>query len=308
MNGLVALTGATGFIGKRLTAYLQERRYQVRTLARSPARSAELDASGVDIVQGDLHDSTALERLVRDCDAVIHLAGAVRGNNLDQFMHTNRDGTARLLEAIAAEAPDSRFLLVSSLAAREPQLSWYAQSKRAAEELVQASALDWVIMRPPAVYGPGDREMKALFDWMSRGVALVPGSPDARTALVYVDDLIRAIVACAASPGATHKILHLCDGKTGGYDWHEIAAIAAGVYGRPVRLWHPPAALLNTVATTNLCIARVTGRAAMLTPLKLNELRHDNWVVDNLDMTETTGWTPQTGLHEGLQKLTEAAL
>ena len=308
MSGLVALTGATGFIGKRLAAYLQQCHFRVRAMARSASRAADLADLGVEVIEGDIADRDALQRLVSGTDAVIHLAGAVRGNHLAQFMHTNRDGTALLLEATATWAPGARLVLVSSLAAREPQLSWYAQSKRAAEELVQASPLDWVIMRPPPVYGPGDREMQALFDWMARGVALVPGSENARTALIYVDDLVRALVATVSSRGAAHQVLHICDGKAGGYDWREIAAIAGTVYGRPVRLWHPPDPLLDAIAAANLRLSRLTGRAAMLTPAKLRELRHDNWVVDNLAITEATGWTPQTGLHDGLVKLAGSAL
>lgn len=303
MTRLVALTGATGFIGNALTALLLQRGVVVRALVRSDAAAARLQSMGAEVVRGDIFSATALAELVQDCDAVIHAAGVVRGNNQESFSRTNCEGTRGLIDAVSSHAAGARFLLVSSLAAREPQLSWYAHSKREAEHLLQESSLDWCILRPPAVYGPGDKEMRAIFDWMSRGIAPVPGSDAARTSLIHVDDLVRGMLACISSAGATGLILYLDDGKTGGYDWEEMATIAGNVFHRQVRLWHPPAALLDTVAAINLRLGRLLGRPAMLTPPKLRELRHENWVVDNMEIRDATGWEPRIGLHEGLSKL-----
>ena len=241
--------------------------------------------------------------------AVVHGAGAVRGNSQDDFDRVNVIGTAALLEVIAVLPSPPRILLLSSLAAREPQLSWYAHSKREGEQqLEKYPRLDWVILRPPAVYGPGDREMLPLFQAMSRGIALVPGSPDARTSLVHVSDLVTAITACLASTEARQHILYPSDGTASGYSWRDMAAIAGQIWDRPVRLWQVPSWLLNSVARLNSAIARFTGRAPMLTPPKLRELRHTDWVVDSTDLTRTTEWRPQTGLLEGLEQLKNPAL
>jgi nucleoside-diphosphate-sugar epimerase len=149
------------------------------------------------LFEGDVTNPQALQRLVADCDAVVHGAGAVRGNSQADFDRVNVAGTAAVLAAVRAQARPPRLLLVSSLAAREPQLSWYAHSKREGETLLErTSGLDWIILRPPAVYGPGDREMLPIFQSMRRGIALVPGSPEARTSLVHVEDLVAAILAC----------------------------------------------------------------------------------------------------------------
>lgn len=278
----------------------------MRALVRDTARADTL--VGAELVQGDLHSPSALRQLVRDSDAVVHAAGAVRGNSLEQFMHTNFDGTRLLLQAVQDESPTALLLLLSSLAAREPQLSWYARSKREGENLVTASTLRWSVLRPPAVYGPGDREMKAIFDWMRRGIALVPGPATARTSLIHVDDLVQAIVACLLSEAAVAQVLELGDSKTGGYDWEELATIAATAFQRRVRLLEIPAVLLNLVAITSLWLAQLSRRPAMLTPPKLRELRHDNWVSDNAAITEATGWMPRIPLHDGLVNLYESAL
>jgi nucleoside-diphosphate-sugar epimerase len=198
--------------------------------------------------------------------------------------------------------------MLSSLAAREPQLSWYAHSKRDGEKLLeQQPELDWVIVRPPPVYGPGDKEMLPIFQMMARGVATVPGSPAARTSLLHVSDLVAAITACLCSTDAKHQILPLCDGKADGYNWREMADIAAQTWSRKVRLWRVPPWLLNSVAALNSSLARLTGSAPMLTPPKLRELRHSDWVVDNQAITTATGWTPSVSLRDGLEQLKNTA-
>jgi len=246
---------------------------------------------------------------VNDCAGIIHAAGAVRGASQADFDRINVEGTANLLSAVASQAPAARLLMLSSLAAREPRLSWYAASKRGGELLLeQAPQLDWVLMGPPAVYGPGDKEMLPVFQWMSRGIALVPGDPAARISLIHVSDLVTAITACLGSAACRHQTLALCDGKSGGYDWREMAAIAGATWGRKVRLWQVPAWLLDSVARVNILGARITGAAPMLTPAKLRELRHYDWVADNAAITARTAWQPRTDLRLGLQQLRKAEL
>lgn len=276
----------------------------MRALVRNPAKAAALAERGAQLITGDLDDSQALLRLLAGCDAVVHGAGAVRGNSQADFDRINVTGTAAMLAAARAQAHPPRFLLVSSLAAREPALSWYAHSKRDGEVLLERAAdLDWAILRPPAVYGPGDREMLPIFQWMRRGIALVPGAPEARTALIHVSDLVAAILACLQSPGARHQTLSLCDGRPGGYSWRELADIAARYWSRPVRLWQVPRWLLDGVAVLNSTTAGLTGRAPMLTAPKLRELRHPDWVVDNNAITAATGWVPLVTLSAGLATL-----
>lgn len=278
--------------------------YRVRALVRNPAKAAALANSGATLIEGDLAHPQALMRLVADCDAVVHCAGAVRGNSQADFDRVNVAGTAAMLAAANAQARPPRFLLLSSLAAREPQLSWYAHSKRAGESLLQQTAgLEWMILRPPAVYGPGDQEMLPIFEWMRRGIALVPGSAEARTSLIHVSDLVSAILACLQGAAATGQTLAVCDGQPNGYSWRDMADIAARHWSRPVRLWRVPRRLLDGIAAINSAAARASGRAPMLTPPKLRELRHSDWVVDNHAVTAATGWTPAVGLEAGLATL-----
>ncbi|MEM8659457.1 MAG: NAD-dependent epimerase/dehydratase family protein, partial [Pseudomonadota bacterium] len=193
------------------------------------------------------------------------------------------------------------------LAAREPDLSWYAASKAASEAILRAeTGIPWLIIRPPAVYGPGDREMLPIFQAMEKGIAPVPGAVTQRTSLIHISDLVKAMIASLQSDIAVHQVFSLCDGRENGYSWTEMADIAAVVYGRKVRLWRVPAWLLNSIATLNVQLARLSKRAPMLTPAKLRELRHPDWVVDNRLITQLTGWTPCIGLEQGLISLSDA--
>ncbi len=233
----------------------------------------------------------------------------MRGASQLDFDRVNVDGTAAVIASIKRQASPPLLLLVSSLAAREPQLSWYAASKRAGEDCLRREpALDWVILRPPAVYGPGDREMLPIFKLMARGIAPVAGAVDARIALVHVADLVDATIACLQQKGAIHCTLSPSDGSPEGYDWQQMAAIAGEVWSRKVRIWRIPAGLLDTLAALNLARSKLLGGAPMLTPPKLRELRHPDWRVDVNEVTNATGWAPQIKLRDGLEQLRKSAL
>lgn len=271
---------------------------------RNPDRASELATAGVEPVGGDLADSRALARLTGDCDAVVHCAGAVRGASYRDFARTNIDGFENLLDALRGREGPVRLLLLSSLAARHPELSWYAESKFEAEQLLRRrdEAPSWVILRPSAVYGPGDREMRAVFRWMARGIAWVPGDPAARYSLLHVDDLAEACIATLAGKAAG-LTLEVGDGRPGGYDWAEMAAIAGERWQRRVRLLRLPRPVPDGIALLNLSLSRLSRRAPMLTPPKLRELRHPDWVADNAEIERHTGWKPALDLRKGLQHL-----
>jgi nucleoside-diphosphate-sugar epimerase len=261
--------------------------------------------AAVTTVQGDLHSAASLDDLVNGCDCVIHCAGSVRGSSQAAFDHTNVIGTRNLLGAIQRMPAPARLLLLSSLAAREPGLSWYAASKHRGEALVAnaAPALQWVGLRPPPVYGPGDKEMLPIFKLMARGIAPVPGDTQNRMSLVHVDDVVEVILRLLTLVSWPGRSYTLCDGRNHGYDWQELASIAGKVWRRKVRLWRIPAWAADRVAGFNLYLARRFNYAPMLTPAKLRELRHADWVVDNSELTALLDWQPAVDLEHGLARL-----
>jgi nucleoside-diphosphate-sugar epimerase len=257
-------------------------------------------------VVGSLEDTRGLHELVDGVHAIVHCAAAVRGASRKQFERANVSGLAQLVRA-ALSCPDRpRFLYLSSLAAREPGLSDYAATKREAERTLveQAGDMRWLALRPPAVYGPGDRELMPLLRWMMRGIAPVLGPRESRMSLLYIDDLVSAVVQwLGREEVGDGRIFELHDGREGGYGWEEVIRAVEAVRGAKVWRVPVPPAVLESLAATNLGLARLTGRVPMLTPGKVRELSHHDWICDNAAFSKTFDWSPQIFLEEGLRRL-----
>lgn len=304
MTRIVAVTGATGFIGRTLVRSLLAQGWEVRALRRSSRSREPTSDPSLQWISGDLASEDSLAQLVRGAQAVIHCAGAVRGMTQDQFDRVNEEGVRHIAQAILKQPHPPRLIALSSLAAREPTLSHYAASKRKGEAVLyeMQDRLDWLALRPPAVYGPGDRELLPLFQWMARGLAILPGSRNARFSLIYVDDLVRAILCGLELPPGHGGVYELDDGKAGGYGWDDIVAAFASLRGSKVMKYYIPPWLLRRLGAINLRLARVAGYAPMLTPGKARELLHEDWVChETAPWLDISGWAPRVSLSEGLQ-------
>lgn len=303
MSRLIAITGATGFIGQTICRVLHEAGFAIRILARSPGRVKHFAACIDDVVQGDLHDRQALISLVEEVEAVVHCAGVVRGARQRDFDHVNVDGVDNLLQTLQAVEDPPRLFYLSSLAAREPELSFYARSKYRSEQLLAKCAGDlcWLALRPPAVYGPGDRELLPLFKLMSRGLVPVLGQRDARFSMIYVDDIAHLVLAWLQQGASASGVYALDDGKPGGYSWDDVGHTVEHLCQRPVHTLKVPGIVLDIPAWINRGLGRLWGYAPMLTPEKLCELRHPDWVCDNQALQAVIDWQPRYQLAEGLR-------
>ena len=304
MSQLIALTGATGFIGSTLARQLATENLRVRALTR-PTSSHSL-VSGLDIewISGVLDDPDSLRLLVQDAGIIIHCAGAVRGATQQHFDAVNVDGLAKLVRAVVEQQTRPRFILLSSLAARENQLSQYASSKYKGEALLASKAGDipWIAVRPPAVYGPGDREMRPLFEWARRGIVPRFGSASSRFSMIFVNDLVRALRDLALRTESRSKIYELHDGHPDGYSIPEISDTIAALYRRRVFQLPVPGIFLRTVAGINMMVARILGYAPMLTPGKVRELTHRDWTCNNEEIQKAIKWAPKVDLAEGISR------
>ena len=263
----LAITGATGFVGSAVLDAASE--HICRALTRRDQETRE----GVEWVKGTLDDAASLENLCQGADAVIHIAGLTNTPDLAEFERANVTGTANVMTAAKA-AKVKRFVFVSSLSAREPQLSAYGASKAKAEEFVQASGLDWTIVRPPAVYGPRDTEMFELFRSAKLGV--VPLPPKGATSIIHVDDLARLLLALAQRK-SLKTIYEPDDGREGGWSHKEMAqAIGKAVAGRGVFAPNLPKSVLNIAASADKLLR---GDKAKLTADRVGYMSHPNWVV-----------------------------
>jgi UDP-glucose 4-epimerase len=261
-------------VGQAVLQALLDAGYSVRALHRKQFLAPR---PGVEWVSGDLENRAALKQLVAGTSAVIHVAGAIKARTRADFVTANSAGTGHLI-GVARSTDVNRFIHISSLAAREPHLSDYAFSKAGAEALVQGSALAWTILRPPAVYGPGDRETLAFFKAARMGVAPLL-APQARVSLIHVFDLAQAVLATLRSPMVTSRLLEPDDGQPGGYRLDELMTLIAAAMNRPAPRFLPvPAWLVSAAGWANAAVSRLSGTVPMLAPGKVNELLHPDWV------------------------------
>ncbi|MFQ5784866.1 MAG: NAD-dependent epimerase/dehydratase family protein [Alphaproteobacteria bacterium] len=302
MSRTVALTGASGFVGSHVAARLVAEGWRVRALSHSRALDPATD--GLTPIPGALDDRESLVELVRGADAVVHCAGLVRASSKAEFAAVNTAGTARLAAVAASLTPPPRFILMSSLAARAPALSAYASSKRAAEEALAGMkrALPWAALRPPAVYGPGDTATLGFFRQIRFGVAAVPACPKARFSLIYVADLAAAVAAALMAPVTNGSILEVRDDRADGYTWPDVAGIAARELGRRAVSVPVPRGFMRIVAAVNVAACAATGRAPMVTPGKVRELFHPDWVCSDNPLVRLTDWTPQVAVGDGFAR------
>lgn len=285
----LAITGGTGFVGKRLVALALERGYRVRALARR----AQTPQDGIAWLEGSLEDTGSLAALMQDADVAIHVAGVVNAPTLPEFLRGNVEGTANVIAAAGTKGV-RRFVHVSSLSAREPQLSHYGQSKRLAEDAVIASGLDWTIVRPPAIYGPGDMDMRDMFRIARMGLALLP--PPGRMSVIHVDDLARLLIALTETdPGRI--ILDPDDGVPGGWTHADFARAIGAAVGRNVLPLPLPKALLSLAARADKAFR---GSGARLTQDRVGYMSHADWTSDPAHRPDPALWTPDTPTPAGL--------
>jgi nucleoside-diphosphate-sugar epimerase len=244
-------------------------------------------------IEGALDRPAALAELVAGADAVIHVAGVVNAPDRVGFIAGNIDGTRAIVTA-AEQAGVRRFVHVSSLAAREPQLSAYGWSKAEAEHVVEASGLDWAMVRPPAIYGPGDMEMRELFRMAKLGIALTP--PAGRVSVIEVSDLGRLLLALAQS-SPDQRLFEADDGRANGWAHVEFARAIGVAVGKAVRPIALPRSLLALAARGDRL---VRGKRAKLTPDRVAYFCHADWTIDPAKRPEPELWHPEVPTPAGL--------
>lgn len=286
---IVALTGATGFLGGHVLTALLDAGHSVRALVRKPQAARD----GVDWIAGDLSDEAALALLCNEAEAAVHVAGVVNAPDAAGFDAGNRLGTLAMLHAAEASRID-RFVHVSSLAAREPQLSDYGKSKRAAEDAVVLSSLDWRVVRPPAIYGPGDTDNLELFRFARRGI--VPLPPKGRMSVIHAADMARLVVVLAEG-GPAHAFYEADDGMPGGWSHADFARAIGSAVGRQPLTPALPAALIRVGAALD---TRLRGPRAKLTADRAAYFCHPDWVIDPAKRPPPELWTPHIATAAGL--------
>jgi nucleoside-diphosphate-sugar epimerase len=310
----VLITGATGFVGSHLVAALAEAGAEIRALVRRSSQVAQLERLGVTRIEGGLDDPAALVRAVEGVDVVFHLAALTSARSEAEYEQTNVGGTIRLLDAIAAasERP-GRLIYLSSLAAAGPcrdgrpvgrddpcqPLTTYGRTKLAGERacLEARELIETVVLRPPAVYGPRDREMLRFFRLAARGLLPIPAGPERMVQLIHVADLVEAARRAATAAGAA-GIYHVAEPRA--YRWEEVAGLFGQALGKRVRTMRIPQALISTAAAVSEVAAGALGRSTVFNREKARELLAPGWLCETEALRHEVGFTPEITLAEGL--------
>lgn len=292
----LAVTGGTGFVGKSLIRLAAAQGWQVRALARSRQNAQE----GVTWIAGALDRPDSLLELVQGSDAVIHVAGVVNAPDRAAFEAGNVFGTIAMVEA-AKQAGVERFIHVSSLAAREPDLSDYGWSKAKAEQVVAASGLDWTMVRPPWVYGPGDLDTLDLFKIARSGFLVMP--PLGKTSVIEVSDLARLLLALIPDDNARAEIYEPDDGEAEAWTNASFGRAIGWSLDKRVSILHMPRWLMEFAAKGDRLFR---GRKAKLTADRVSYMCHPDWTVDPAKRPPPSIWQPQVKTRAGLKTTARA--
>lgn len=328
----VFVTGGTGFVGRHLLPVLLDAGAEPTCLARASSRTDHLPG-GVRVVQGDLFDGADVARLMDGHDVVIHMAAVLFGSDWRDHLRGNvgaAEGVAgawRRLDA-AGRAP-RRLVFLSSLAASGPcaalpgrtdadvehhagsPVSAYGWSKLMAEQrLALAAGERLVCLRPPVIYGGGDRGLLPVFRGLKRGLAAIPGNGEFPLSLAHADDVVQAVTLCCRD--GARGIHHVSDGRKHLLE-HFYRAIgrALGRRDGDIRILRMPLALAGCAAA--LCdlaagLARplVPGmRALQWNRDKFREAREGGWLCDGSRIAAELGFSPLVDLEAGLREAAE---
>jgi nucleoside-diphosphate-sugar epimerase len=303
----VAVTGATGFIGRHVTADLLARGFMVRAVVRPG--STHQTTAGAAVVRAPL-EAAALRTAFAGADTIVHLAGVVNALQPSIYTAVNVEGTQAV--ARAADDTGARLVHISSLAAagsasaasprREDDppnpRTPYGCSKLAGEQAVVGTpGLRWIILRPGVVYGPGDRALLPLFKLADRGLLPLVGRADAAYTFVHVHDVVRTIAA-AIDATAIGEILFV--GHAHPVTAREVLEAIRLAVGRPGVVIPVPQAITRLAAAGCDLLARVVGRPMPLNRWRYVELSAEGFVCRVDRLRDRLGIVAELDLRDGL--------
>jgi nucleoside-diphosphate-sugar epimerase len=305
------VTGGTGFIGSHLAEGLLQRGVQVRCLVRKGSDLKWLKGLPVEIASGDCSDPASLRGAVKDIDEVFHLAGITKAVKEKIYFEVNAFGTENLIQACLENNPDLRkFVYLSSQAAAGPcrdgdrkkefdrcePVSAYGRSKRRGEELAlaQAHKIPLVILRPPGVYGPRDKDFYTLFKCVSNRIKPCFSG---KVSLCYVHDVIQAILLAAESRMKSGEIFFLSDGTD--YLMREIGDVFAETMGvTPLSIPVPKWLLFGTAFLSDV-LSLLSRRPSLLSRGMAEQMVQKDWTCDITKARRLLGFQPRFQLSQG---------
>jgi dihydroflavonol-4-reductase len=314
------VTGASGFIGRRLAMILARRGDDVSCLVRPTSDTRPLQGLPLKLVRGDLGRPDSLIHAVEGQNWVFHLAGIIQAVDGPAFEAVNTLGTRNLVQACLQASPrPERFVFVSSIAAAGPNLSSrplteadeprpvsaYGRSKLAAERVVleAATAMAVTVIRPPNVLGPGSKELEGAVRLLRKALFPAFGDGRQRTSLIDVDDLVAALILAAERPASAGRTYFVTDGRS--YSWTEVAAVVAEEFGGRRFTIKVPFGAQLLAARLAEAAARLTGRPPRLTREIVRAARDHSWVCDGSKIERELGFRPEFDLRGSVRRTAE---
>lgn len=319
----ILITGATGFVGSHVVETLTASPWgspetpgpQLRALVRSTSDLRVLENLNVEMEPGHLGDAASLRKATAGVDVILHLGALTRARTEDEFRTVNESGTRALLEAAAESGSAARFIYVSSLAAVGPAydgqpvrpdtepgpLTAYGRSKLAGERacLEFRDRMEIAVLRPPAVYGPRDRDLLGFFKLARLGVLPVPAGPTRYLQLIHATDLSTAVTQAAL---AKHLdgVYHTAHPET--HSWTEVLELVARAVGRRGRPVPVPQAFLKAVGAASGSLRWALGGRPILDRDKVRELLAPAWLCETEAARSGFGFLASIPLASGLRQ------
>ena len=318
----ILLTGGTGFLGSHIAEQLAAQGRPVRALVRKSSDTRFLRSlPGVELCEGAVDDAGSVARAALGARFVIHAAGLVKARSPEEFRRVNTEGAANVIAAARAQdGRVERFVLVSSLAVAGPSngegspvgtdaeprpVTHYGRSKLAAEQAVLAhqNEVKVTILRPPAIYGPRDREILAFFKAIKFGVLPLTGATTNKLSMIYGADCASACIRALDADVPSGSVFYLDDGAV--HTFADMISAAELALGRRAWLRVPlPKRVMLSAGLASELYGRVSNKAMMLTRDKCKEL-FEQWVCDGRAAREQLGWEPKVPFAEGIRLTAE---
>lgn len=314
MHALV--TGATGFIGSHLVDLLLQKKYDVRVLLRNTSKTEWLKDLPVEFVYGDLFDTEALRKAVSGVDYVYHSAGLTKAKTPQEYFKANTEGTRNLLEAVKSNDPGiSRFVQISSQTAAGPSpgptpvteetepnpITTYGRSKWEAEKVCHGymESFPVTILRPPAVYGPRDKDIFEFFNTISKGLQPMVGFSEKYVSLIHVRDLVRGFVMAAEAPAAVRETYFVTSSRV--YGWKEVGDLSSKIMGKRVLRLRIPVAGVYSIAAVAEVLSKFSSKPALINFEKARDMVQGYWTCDHSKAKRDFGFEQEVSLEEGIQ-------
>ena len=308
------ITGATGFIGSHLAESLYKKGYEVSCIVRKTSNLKWIEGFDIKLIEGDCSDKNSLGDCMKDFDYIFHLAGITKTNYKEDFYSINAKGTENIIGAVEKYNPNvKRFVYLSSLAAFGPRVksnlpnerckpnpvSDYGKSKLGGENAVlqYSDTLPISILRPAAVYGPRDKDFFLLFKFIKNGV--LPYQGNGNISLIYIDDLIDAIIYTAEKEKTVGKTYFISDGMV--YSNDEVINVIASALNTKVLRIKLPKPFLTIIGFFGEKISKITGKNTIINRDKIKEFMFTDWVCDITKAKNDLCFKPKIGIKEGIK-------